>query len=140
MIQDFNPDREAPQPIVSKATKRLFACKCLGGTVLMLGVGGLGWTNPDQNAYEKFLTRQATDLLNREVCSRPTNLPSFLQQAIAEQCAVLADSGAKNIREFIATNSHRHNFGVFSLYTTDLPFRQIKAIGIAKNFILFDPS
>jgi Domain of unknown function (DUF4359) len=140
MIQDFNPNRECPQPTMPKPTKQIFACKCLGATALMLGIGGLGWTNPDQNAYELFLTRQATDLLNREVCDRPTNLPAFLQQAVAEQCASLAESGAKNIREFVATNSYRHNFIVFSLYTTDLPFRQIRAIGIAKNFILFDPS
>jgi Domain of unknown function (DUF4359) len=140
MIQNLNPKKVPPTSRMPTTSRPLSLLKALAGGVLFVGVGALVWTNPEQSDYESYLTAQATGFLRREICDSSKELPAFLHQMAEQHCGVLAASDAEAIRQFVAANSYRHNFYIFSLYTTDLPLRQIKAIGMVKNFYLFDPS
>ena len=141
MIQNLNPRQASPSPRKPKPSSRLPLIKTLTGSILFLGAGALGWTNPSQADYESYLSAQATDFLRREICDSSNKLPAFLHHMAQEHCGMLAAArDAQEIRQFVAANSYRHNFYLFSLYTTDLPLRQIRAIGVARNFFLFDPS
>ncbi len=116
----------------------------IAGGVVLLGLGGLlAQTNPDQAAYEAFATQAATDYLQHEGC---TKAPFGLE----DECRSALKSNQAQIRKVIANGTERHNFGLFSLYTTDLslsslvpflgpllPSYHVESIGGLGKFVIY---
>ncbi len=107
------------------------------GCGLGLGIGAtLVMTNPQQQDYTNFATVTASGFLTRDICQKSGADTSQLNAAIAEGCASLLKNGDKDIRFFIAHNTERQDFIIFSLYTTDLPIRPLRVLGILNQFFL----
>ncbi len=113
-----------------------------------LGIIGLGTlatvliaTNPGQDRYNMF----AADTLQNEVRSafcQAKELDSWLGdlgKALGDICETAVEQGRlisqEDLEEFIEDNTQRQNFGVFSLYTTEIPAVQVRTLGILNRFI-----
>lgn len=115
-----------------------------------IGILGLGTvaavliaTNPGQDRYNMF----AADTLQNEVRSafcQAKELDSWLGdlgKALGDICETAVEQGRliskEDLEEFIEDNTQQQNFGVFSLYTTEIPAVRVKTIGILNRFIPF---
>jgi len=83
----------------------------LGASLLGIGVATFV-TNPDQASYEIYATRRLTVHLEENVCIKAGIL--------AEICNSALRDNQPQIKQFIASSTDRQNFGLWSIYTTDL--------------------
>lgn len=90
-------------------------------------------TNPDQAAYETYLSHQALSQLETQFCaSTPTTNQLGLGQFVQQGCQSLLQQGQQPLKQLISYHTTRHNLGLASLYTTELPAvtrKKIWAIG-----------
>lgn len=108
-------------------------------TVAAIGFAGvMAWTNPSQEAYETFATRELTAYLDREVCPKaPTEF------GLRERCRSLLETEQFRIRQLIASNTHRQNLVLFSLYRTELAVPgffttyRVESVGAFQNFYIY---
>ncbi len=101
-------------------------------TALALGAGvtgvALAFTNPGLEEFESFAGDQLAELAVEEVCAH--RLPMTLKLVI-QNCPELIRSQHKVLGELARRNTRRQNFGLFSLYRTQiggptvLPFLEI---------------
>ncbi|MDS3862348.1 DUF4359 domain-containing protein [Thermosynechococcaceae cyanobacterium BACA0444] len=114
--------------------------------VVMLSLGLVGFsvvatlTNPDQAAYETYLSHQALSQLETQFCS-PTSTTDRLGlgQFVQQGCQSLLQQGQHPLKELIGYHTTRHNLGLVSLYTTELPAvtrKKIWAIGFLGQIYL----
>jgi hypothetical protein len=89
----------------------------IGIAVLALA-GGMAVTNPGQATYEEFAVARLTKVLKEEACQK-------LGFGLEEQCPEWVDDNQAEIKQFVAQNTQRQNFIIFSLYTTDLSVRSL---------------
>lgn len=99
-----------------KNSKQLF----LGvvGISLLGLVGVMAFTNPSQSTYEEFAVQRLTKVLKEEACQK-------LGFGLEKQCPQWVDDNQAEIQQFVAENTQRQNFIVFSLYTTDISVRSL---------------
>jgi len=97
----------------------------LVGAVL-LGVGvAMGITNPNQESYDQYATRQLTTYLKENACTKPSGtFSNFLR----EQCGILLERNQDAIRRLISENTKRQNFVVLSIYKTDLAIPELASV------------
>jgi Domain of unknown function (DUF4359) len=84
----------------------------LGLVLVGLGVA-MAVTNPGQDSYEEYATQQLTAYLRDNTCADAGEL-------LRAGCNQLLNENQSEIQELIAANTERQNFGVVSLYKTDL--------------------
>jgi hypothetical protein len=84
----------------------------LGLVLAGLGVA-MAVTNPGQDSYEEYATQQLTTYLRDNTCADAGEL-------LRAGCNQLLNENQSEIQELIAANTERQNFGVVSLYKTDL--------------------
>jgi hypothetical protein len=104
-------------------------------SLLCLGVGS-GFTNPSRSSYEAYATDQTSGFLLQEVCEKHLQAPQVLAQALQQGCQSLAQGNKSDIRQFVHQHTHHYNFGLVSLYTTDLPGYQLRTVGVWRNFLI----
>ena len=100
----------------------------------LVGVGAaLAFANPSQSAYEKYATTQLKEYLQDNVCQEA----GFLQDG----CTSLVDTGNSEVEKLISSSTQRKNFGVFSIYETELstalpfvPSYHIETLGVLNTF------
>ncbi len=124
---------------------------CYGGLTLFVSmIGVLFCTNPSVDTYQAFVTAEAKDYLVDDACPRP--LP-FIGNSLRDECTdfLRSERSTPVIQGMIARSSDRHNFGVFSLYSTELdmetlmpalprgllPSYRIDAIGLGNQFMVY---
>jgi len=122
------------------------------GTVLALGGGvtgaALAFTNPGLEEFEGFAGDQLAELAVEEVCAK--RLPMPLQLAI-QNCPELIRSQHKVLGDLARRNTRRQNFGLFSLYRTqiggpsvlpflDLPVYRVLTVAAAGRFKILSTS
>jgi hypothetical protein len=122
-----------------------------GGLTLFAGlVGVLFCTNPSQEQYQAFATAEAKDYLVDDACTR--SLP-FVGDSLRDECIdfIQSDRSTPLIENMIARSSDRRNFGLFSLYSTELdletlmpalprgwvPSYRIDALGLGTHFLIY---
>jgi methionine aminopeptidase len=93
-------------------------------------------TNPSQAAYETYVTDQTAGFLLQEVCNKQAQAPEIVAQALHQGCEALAHGNRGEIRRFVHQHTRQYNFGVISLYTTDLPGYQLRTLGLWHNFFI----
>ena len=113
-----------------------------------LGIAGLGAlaavliaTNPGQEQYNTF----AADTLQSEAQAafcQTNELDGWLGdlgQVLGNICETAINEGTligeADLKNFIEDNTERQNFGLFSLYTTQIPAVRVRIIGIFNRFI-----
>ena len=96
-------------------------------------------TNPGQAAYERYATQKVIGLLNQNVCAEAPK--SF---NLRRDCQDLLKTHRDQIQEFIAKNTERQDFVLFSVYTTDvaiasfLPKYRVETVGAFRQFHIYD--
>lgn len=103
----------------------VFAC----GTVLAAN-------NPQQDHYTEFATQTVSKFLISDLCRANDRTPKLFDTMIKDGCQVFMQQGKTEIRAFIAHNTERQNFILFSLYTTEFPIRPLRVLGIFNQFFL----
>jgi len=113
--------------------------------VLGLGVLGLAGvmavTNPDEAAFGEFALEQVKTQGCKEV-------PQFIRQ----QCPQFVQDNQAQVKKLIAQSTERQNYGLFSLYRTnlstrsivpdlpvflDLPAFQLETVGMMGRFYIY---
>jgi Domain of unknown function (DUF4359) len=84
----------------------------VGMALVGLGVA-MVVTNPNQASYEEYATRQLAAYLRENTCADAGEL-------LKDGCNQLLSENQSEIKELISANTQRQNFGVVSLYKTDL--------------------
>ena len=114
----------------------------------LLGIVGLGTlagvliaTNPDQNRYNTFAATTLQNEVRSSFC-QAEELDSWLGdlgKALGDICETAVEEGSlvgeEDLKGFIEDNTQRQNFGVFSLYTTQIPAVRVRTLGIFNRFI-----
>lgn len=93
-------------------------------------------TNPRQEHYTEFATRTVSRFLIRDLCRANDHTPKLFNDFIKNSCQAFMERGETEIRSFIAHNTERQDFFLFSLYTTEFPIRPLRVIGIFNQFFL----
>lgn len=116
------------------------------GGVIGLGLGAAAFvTNPGPEAYGAIASQRVSVYLEKEVCPElpteigqalmemvtggaPKGLGGFLlnQVSLDQQCTrlVQSDWAKDRLQETITAQTTRQNFGLFSLYATQVPARE----------------
>ncbi len=106
-----------------------------GGAFLGLGCL-LTLTNPGNQQYEDFATKQLVIYLKENIC-QPSS--ADLGEAIKSQmCHLMVDTGKQQIPKLIAQTTQRHNYLLFSTYQTELYLYSFDTIGILNHFYVID--
>jgi hypothetical protein len=84
--------------------------------VILMSVLGLGVamfvTNPDQAKYDEYAAKQLSAYMKDNLCKKADGLE--------ESCNNLLRDNEAEIKTFISEHTERENYGVVSLYKTDL--------------------
>ncbi len=86
--------------------------------LISAAVATLAWSNPPPKDFEDFAADQLVSLAVKEVCG-PEGLPMLLQ-LVVQDCPKLMLSQRQALGSLARQASQRWNFGLFSLYRTDL--------------------
>jgi hypothetical protein len=87
------------------------------GTVGLVMLGGAGFmmlTNPDETAFGEFALQQ----VKTEGCQE-------VPQIIRKQCPQFVQDNQAQVKKLILQSTDRQNFGLFSIYHTNLSTRSI---------------
>jgi hypothetical protein len=77
----------------------------------------LAFTNPGMEEFERFAGERLADLAVQEVCADRLPMPLKL---MIQDCPGLIHSQHKVLGALARRNTRRQNFGVFSLYRTEI--------------------
>jgi hypothetical protein len=101
----------------------------------LVGVGGLGFlTNPDRVAYENYAVEQAGNLAKAE-CDR---VPGGLGMLVQEPCRAAIEAYKPQIKPLLAATTTRQNWGLFSIYRSDISIPAVNFNGRVESIGLFD--
>ena len=121
--------------------KRL--CQILGGSLLAATVLLFG-TNPDQTAYTSYAAEQLPKHLKEANCDElegTLSIVGLLKLPAKDTCKSVingADSvGRGAIKKIIPHFTERKNLHVCSIYTTRIFGREVKTLGIGRQFWTF---
>ena len=112
------PDRSCPFPLTSPLPALV-----LGALAASTVVGGLVLTNPGPEAFEDFAADQLVQLLTQDLCS-DGGLP-MLMRVVVRDCPGLVRSQRTPRGAWARQGTRRRNFGLFSLYSTNLGGQQL---------------
>ena len=112
------PDRSCPYPLSSPLPALV-----LGALAASTVVGGLVLTNPGPAAFEDFAADQLVDLLTQDLCS-DGGLP-MLMRVVVRDFPGLVRAQRTPLGAWARQGTRRRNFGLFSLYTTNLGGQQL---------------
>ncbi|MEN9230175.1 MAG: DUF4359 domain-containing protein [Thermostichus sp. DG02_5_bins_236] len=99
----------------------------LSGLILAAGVTTLALTNPTLEEYGAYAGEQLTAYATQEYCAQ---IPAFLNSLIGE-CQALVQELQPELEALFIHQTHRQNYLVFSLYTTDLSLLNLSSLGIS---------
>ena len=95
---------------------------------LLLGVAVvLAWTNPTTQEYLRFLDGVLSQAIERMDRDRPSTERELIRRIFLAQRQQLLES-------VVRPNTHRRNFGLFSVFETRLLGEHVRVIGVARRF------
>lgn len=116
----------------------------LGLTLLALAGAALAITNPSAAEFEAYAADRLVDEISEEVCG-DGGLPVLMRMAI-QNCQELVLAQRTPLAALVASHTRRHNFGVLSLYRSDVggqpvllwrvPRLRSTVVGVAGQFVL----
>lgn len=112
------------------------ASQWIGG-MAVLGIGTmLALTNPGPTAYHRYAAKTVSLFVMRDICQERVHQSEMLKSFALEGCQSIAAQGETAILSFIQNNTDHQNFILFSLYTTELPVRSLRILGIFNRFFI----
>jgi hypothetical protein len=91
--------------------------------LLLTGLGGLmAWTNPNQTAFEEFAVEQ----VKTELCPK-------VPLGFAKQCPDAIAQNQDFFKTFIGKGTKAQNFGLFSLYESNISVRDLLPEDVMNN-------
>lgn len=99
----------------------------LSGLTLAVGVTALVLTNPTLEDYGAYAGEQLTAYLTQEYCAQ---IPAFLNSLIAE-CQALLQTLQPELKALFIRQTRRQNFGILSLYRTELSLLNLSPLEIS---------
>jgi uncharacterized protein YigE (DUF2233 family) len=100
---------------------------------------GMVLTNPSQEAYTSWASRQLTANIQQSLCHQTKLLQASSNLGIYALCtssiSLLHQSGVA--KSAINVVTEQENFYLFSIYTTKTPITTYKTIGAFGKFLLF---
>ncbi|GAB4159400.1 MAG: hypothetical protein Fur0046_38830 [Cyanobacteria bacterium J069] len=125
----------------------------IGLAIAAVGIG-LAATNPSNDAYDQYATARLSSYLNQEVCP---DAPDLFGIDLEDACADLLENNQDELQELISDNTQRYNYGILSVYQTNLsahqllpadvrtflppqllPAYEFKTVGIAGDFVTYE--
>ncbi|MCJ2541508.1 DUF4359 domain-containing protein [Synechococcus bigranulatus str. 'Rupite'] len=97
----------------------------LSGFILAAGITTLVLTNPTLEEYGAYAGEQLAAYVTQEYCAQ---IPAFLNSLIGE-CQALVQELQPELKALFIRQTRRQNFGIFSLYTTDLSLLNLGPLG-----------
>jgi len=95
----------------------------MGALAATVAAAGLVITNPGPAAFEDFAADRLVDQLTRDLCDEG-GLP-MLMRVVVPDCPGLVRSQRTPLGAWARQGTIRRNFGLFSLYTTNLGGQQL---------------
>ena len=122
-------------------SQKKFILFAIGG--LFVGVTAMMVTNPGKSAYVNYASELLPKKLQQE-CSKledDINVSDMLTLPTQDLCKSFVGSvdlvGRGAVKLIVNGATERQNFGLFSIYTTQLPGRTFKTVGIGRHFVMF---
>ncbi|MGF1522397.1 MAG: DUF4359 domain-containing protein [Leptolyngbyaceae cyanobacterium] len=110
---------------------------------LLIGLIAMMVTNPGKPAYTNYASERLPEEL-KQGCSELKEdiwVGSVFKLPTGDLCKSLVGGadlvGRSAIKLIIERSTERQNFGIFSIYTTTVPGRTVKTVGIGRRFITF---
>lgn len=100
-----------------------FPALVMGALAASVAAAGLVITNPGPAAFEDFAADRLVDQLTRDLCDEG-GLP-MLMRVVVHDCPGLVRSQRTPLGAWARQGTIRRNFGLFSLYTTNLGGQQL---------------
>jgi hypothetical protein len=100
-----------------------FPALVMGALAASVAAAGLVLTNPGPAAFEDFAADRLVALLTRDLCDGG-GLP-MLMRVVVPNCPGLVRSQRTPLGAWARQGTIRRNFGLFSLYTTNLGGQQL---------------
>ena len=114
----------------------------VGGSVL-IGAMAMMISNPGQSAYVDYATERLSKELKQD-CDQledDVHVGGVVTLPTRDLCRSFIGSadflGRGAVKLVIDGSTARKNFGIFSIYTTELPGRSFKTLGIGRQFLMF---
>jgi len=95
----------------------------MGALAASVAAAGLVLTNPGPAAFEDFAADRLVELLTRDLCDG-VGLP-MMMRVVVHDCPGLVRSQRTPLGAWARQGTIRRNFGLFSLYTTNLGGQQL---------------
>lgn len=96
---------------------------CALGAIGLVALGGLVLTNPAKPEFEEFAGLQLVDLIEAEICHKPS-LPLMLQMVL-QNCSALVQGQRQPLGRLASDHSTRLNLGLLSVYRTRFGGQQL---------------
>lgn len=93
----------------------------VGGSVA-IGAVALALTNPSRDQYGQFAAVTSQRLVQQEVCAR---LETLNLERWRQLCGRLGQKAGEQMAQWVLQSSDRHDFGLLSVYETQLSMRSL---------------
>lgn len=110
---------------------------------LLLGTTAMMATNPGKSAYVDYASERLAHE-TQQMCNDfdgSIHLGPILKLPTEDLCRSFVGSsdfvGRGAVKLVIDKSTQRRNLGIVSIYTTELPGRTFKTVGVGRNFFLF---
>jgi Domain of unknown function (DUF4359) len=109
---------------------------------LMILAAGMGFTNPARDKYLTYASGTLEKELESTICkdSRIPKSLSGITDTLIGSCKNLLTSQRDTIERLLDNTTQRQNFGVASIYTTELGGKSYQSVGVFGNFVTLPPS
>jgi hypothetical protein len=107
---------------------------------VLVGLGAIAavmvFTNPQKDKYLDYASAKLAAEVKESVCTTK-NTPDILKnlnKAVSDACRAGVDNQKGLAKGAIDSVTSQENMVIFSIYTTDLPNKKYKTVGILGNF------
>ncbi|MFB8794127.1 MAG: DUF4359 domain-containing protein [Microcoleus sp.] len=109
---------------------------------LTLVAAGMAFTNPARDKYLTYASGVLQNELENTVCkdSRVPKALSGVTDTLIGSCKNLLTSQRDTIERLLDNTTQRQNFGVASIYTTELGQKSYQTVGVFGNFVTLPPA
>lgn len=95
-------------------------------------------TNPNQKKFEQFIAEKGSQIIKEEVCKSNSQSLGILENFASKACTLISDTSLELVARFVAENTTRHNYLLFSIYELDANIHHSKTLGLFNNFVILD--
>jgi hypothetical protein len=126
----------------NNSTSKFFGNVGKVAIALTLVAAGMAFTNPARDKYLTYASGKLETELENTVCkdSRVPKALSGVTDTLIGSCKNLLTSQRDTIERLLDNTTQRQNFGVASIYTTELGKKSYQTVGVFGNFVTLPPA